>query len=73
MDSEKEKRTLDRKLQAFTGYSSRKWWKLLSRKTAVFGQDTDIDPFAETVTEPVALLITTLTSSVENFDSVLVL
>jgi hypothetical protein len=32
MDSEREKRTSDRKLQAFTGYSSREWWKLLSSR-----------------------------------------
>lgn len=39
-------------------------------KTADVGQDTNIDPLTETVTEPVVLLVTTVTLSVENSDAV---
>lgn len=36
---------------------------------ADFGQDTNIDPLTETVTESVALLVTTVTLSIENSDA----
>ena len=39
-------------------------------KAADFGQDTNIDPFTETVAESVASLVTTVTLSIENFDDV---
>lgn len=39
-------------------------------RTADFGHDTNIDPFTETVTELVALLITRVTLSIENSNAV---
>ena len=39
-------------------------------ETAKFGQDTNIDPLAETVTEPVVLFVTTATLSSDNCSAV---
>lgn len=39
-------------------------------ETANFGQDTNIDPLAETVTEPVVLFVTTATLSSDNCNAV---